>query len=82
MQLMLTSLRYPGFHIHSDLKFNMYTAPAYFACCMNAIGAITLCFLFKEAYAGIVEDEQDVDEESKVGNIKNLPPPPMAVLPL
>lgn len=42
----------------------MFTAPAYFACAMNIIGAIILYYSFKEAYVEIIDEDED--EERKV----------------
>lgn len=44
----------------------MYTAPAYFACALNLFGALTLFFLFKETYAGIVEKAVVKDKDENV----------------
>ena len=49
------------------LTINMYTAPAYLACAMNFLGALALYFLFKENYAGIVDEE---DNEQQPENVK------------
>jgi hypothetical protein len=54
-QLLFTSFAYPGFTFFGNLRFNLYTAPAFLACAMNLFGAIILHFLFKEQYAGLEE---------------------------
>lgn len=67
LQLLFTPLSYPGFQIFDMLTINMYTAPAYLACSMNFLGALALYFLFKENYAGIVDEE---DNEQQPENVK------------
>ncbi|KAE9550506.1 hypothetical protein FO519_006280 [Halicephalobus sp. NKZ332] len=66
LQLMFTPLGYPGFHLFGSLNINMYTAPAYFACLMNVVGAITLKFLFSENYAGLTERKAVTDSSDKL----------------
>ncbi|KAH7716128.1 Protein Y53G8AR.7 a [Aphelenchoides avenae] len=58
-QLFFTPLSYPGIKLFGGLSMNMYTAPAYLACFMNIFGAIALYFLFKENYAGIIDDHEE-----------------------
>uniref|UniRef100_A0A914CWT7 Major facilitator superfamily (MFS) profile domain-containing protein n=1 Tax=Acrobeloides nanus TaxID=290746 RepID=A0A914CWT7_9BILA len=70
LQLLFTPLSYPGFQIFDMLTINMYTAPAYLACSMNFLGALALYFLFKENYAGIVDEE---DNEQQPENKKSMP---------
>lgn len=56
LQLLFTSLKYPGVKIFNGfLHLNLYTAPAYLACAMNAFGAIILYFYLEEKYVGVVE---------------------------
>ncbi|KAH7723393.1 Protein F27D9.2 [Aphelenchoides avenae] len=55
-QFLFTPLTYPGVQLFTGMSFNMYTAPAYFACAINIFGAMALYFLFRENYAGIIED--------------------------
>lgn len=56
LQLLFTSLKYPGpSFFHGLLHLNLYTAPAYLACLMNAFGVLILYFYFVEKYEGVVE---------------------------
>ncbi|KAI1702611.1 major facilitator superfamily domain-containing protein [Ditylenchus destructor] len=57
-QLLFTPIGYPGWHFYVGSvrwRLSMYTAPAYMACIMNAIGALSIKLLFREYYAGIIE---------------------------
>jgi hypothetical protein len=54
-QLLFTSFAYPGIVFFDQLRFNLYTAPAFLACLMNLLGAFVLHLLFKEQYAGLQE---------------------------
>ncbi|CAD5234076.1 unnamed protein product [Bursaphelenchus xylophilus] len=56
-QLLFIPLDYPGFHFLGIFKVNMYTAPAYMACCMNLFCALITKKFFVENYAGIVTSE-------------------------
>ncbi|KAI1719639.1 major facilitator superfamily domain-containing protein [Ditylenchus destructor] len=56
-QLFFTTLKYPGIHMLGNLRFNLYTAPAWLACAMNVFGALALYFLFREEYAGLLVEE-------------------------
>jgi uncharacterized membrane protein YeaQ/YmgE (transglycosylase-associated protein family) len=42
-----------------QLRFNLYTGPAFLACIMNLFGAIILVLVFKEVYAGLHQSEID-----------------------
>ncbi|CAD5213064.1 unnamed protein product [Bursaphelenchus okinawaensis] len=64
-QLVFTPLGFPGFALLSQkLRFNLYTAPAYFACLMNIVGMSLLKYAFTEKYVGIVTTTKKVDSES------------------
>uniref|UniRef100_A0A1I8BQD9 MFS domain-containing protein n=1 Tax=Meloidogyne hapla TaxID=6305 RepID=A0A1I8BQD9_MELHA len=58
-QLLFTSFTYPGTTIFGQLRFNLYTGPAFLACTMNLFGTIILMFLFKEVYAGLHHEEKN-----------------------
>ena len=79
-QLLFSPLRYPGFGLTEHLKFNLYTAPAYFAIIANIFGILILFFCFEENYAGIVEDSTSEtsdevlrSEESSNTDYENIP---------
>ncbi|KAI1695818.1 major facilitator superfamily domain-containing protein [Ditylenchus destructor] len=57
-QLLFTALSYPGIPLLGGVHMNLYTAPAWFACGMNAFGALALFFLFREEYAGLLEGQR------------------------
>lgn len=65
LQLVFTPLGYPGFKLFNVLSINMYTAPAYLACLMNLMGALSLKFLFTEQYAGIIEPKSNSSNADK-----------------
>lgn len=58
-QLLFTFIPYPGLDMFgfSQLKFNLFTAPAFLACLMNIVGAVVLLTCFTEHYAGLNEAE-------------------------
>ncbi|CAD5230031.1 unnamed protein product [Bursaphelenchus okinawaensis] len=56
-QLLFIPLDYPGVTFFNFIKLNMYTAPAYMACCMNMFCALITKRFFVENYAGIATNE-------------------------
>ncbi|KAI6189959.1 hypothetical protein M3Y97_00064600 [Aphelenchoides bicaudatus] len=73
-QLAFTSLEYPGYRLFaSSLSLNLYTSPAYLACFMNMLGLLLLFTLFKENYAGIIEDDASDDQSSASSTTSALP---------
>ncbi|KAI1700990.1 major facilitator superfamily domain-containing protein [Ditylenchus destructor] len=57
-QLLFTALSYPGISLLGGIHLNLYTAPAWFACGMNAFGALALYFLFQEEYVGLLDGQR------------------------
>ncbi|KAI1699631.1 major facilitator superfamily domain-containing protein [Ditylenchus destructor] len=68
-QVLFTALSYPGIPLLGGIHMNLYTAPAWFACGMNAFGALALYFLFREEYAGLLDSQK-----SKNSGKNKLPP--------
>ncbi|KAF7634735.1 hypothetical protein Mgra_00005883 [Meloidogyne graminicola] len=58
-QLLFTSFSYPGTTFFGQLRFNLYTGPAFLSCTMNLFGAIILLLFFKEIYAGLFHGEKN-----------------------
>ncbi|KAI1712955.1 major facilitator superfamily domain-containing protein [Ditylenchus destructor] len=58
-ELLCVTLGYPGWNLFA-WNVNMYTAPAYLACLINAIGFLSLYFLFEEHYVGIVHEKHQL----------------------
>jgi hypothetical protein len=67
----LTPLQHPGVTLFYKLHFNLYTAPAYFACLANLMGLCLLYTTFDETYAGLVEEEENVAVKPH-GNAKTV----------
>lgn len=61
-QLLFTPIGYPGWRLFAlgkrasfaQLWLSMYTAPAYMACTMNIVGALSIRYCFREHYAGLL----------------------------
>ena len=78
---MFTPLEHPGIRLLGGLTFSLYTAPGYLACLSNVGGLLLLHFLFRERYAGIVEEvEVETEDTSCTGlsdetsSVRTAPP--------
>ncbi|CAD5229691.1 unnamed protein product [Bursaphelenchus okinawaensis] len=79
VQLLFTSLNYPGFELFGGVLINMYTAPSFVAFVVNAFGIGAIISLFEEKYAGISKKVQ-VNENGELEKVQIPPYDKLAVL--
>jgi hypothetical protein len=56
IQMLFVPLR-SGWEVFPSFRISMYTAPAIFAICVNAVAIFAMLFIFEERYAGLANNK-------------------------
>ncbi|KAK0427107.1 hypothetical protein QR680_010064 [Steinernema hermaphroditum] len=71
-QLLFTPISYPGLVIFPNFSVSMYTASAYGACMMNALGLICVRCFFVEKYSGLHKENVNDGHAAEVPKFDKL----------